>query len=79
MKLPDKPECWGQWGLIKCAQKCELECTASRQFWAVCEIVKGMASNQRRRDYLGFIQRTKGEPLAQRIRAGAHQLIKEAA
>ena len=79
MNLPNKPPCWGQWGQIQCDPKCDLDCIESRQFWALCEIVTQMASNARRRDYLSLVQRTKGEPLAQRIRAGAVELMRAAA
>lgn len=79
MILPPKPPCWPQMGIIKCSPRCDLDCAAARQFWARCQLIADMESNPMRTKVIGELTKTHGASLAQRIRLGAHQLIKEAA
>lgn len=80
MKLPTRPACFGQSGLIQC--NCDRKpnkyaCTASRQFWEACWALKDFKTNEQRSRYLAVTETHYGKDMAALMRKGTMQLIRE--
>lgn len=81
-KLPARPSCFAQEGVLTCdcfalPQPMRLDCVASKQFWEAAKGIVRMKSNQDRREYLGLVAR-KSQHQADQLRAAAKELIAEA-